>query len=347
MAAILRYPETEEVISNQDPFTDVLDWLGFLTATDYLTSLLRTRHGLAASAAASRAKQIIPHVATARDYIQQSLDGPPAIAFLPAYYAILNLMKVYILLGPRHADLKAHRWHGATYDVHSKDSHSIVTEVVNLKKGGVFPLFYETITGRALTANELSVRLSDILPYVSGVTHEYHLATGKPSRLVALELAFRDQGGRRHPTFRVHSTAPTPIAWKVRDLKVLRGFRTDPADPVLLVGRRVNEPTEIDDTRQQLRPHLIYRVSSDFTVTPVCSRHMELPEELPIALLFFYMSSISRYKPEFFIRVRTSRFWPLLAVSRRHSFHVFLMAFWSFMQRRNHFLHADAGQYLT
>jgi hypothetical protein len=52
------------------------------------------------------------------------------LRYLPAYYAILNLMKVGVLLGPRHADLPKNRTHGASYNPEGKDSRSILTEEI-------------------------------------------------------------------------------------------------------------------------------------------------------------------------------------------------------------------------
>lgn len=114
---ILRYPSTRLVASAQDQFLDMLDWFSFLCAKDYLVELLRKTHSLTIADARMRAALIIPHVRIASGYVRQSLDGPAELSFVPAYYAILNLLKVYILVGPRHADLPKHRWHGATYDV--------------------------------------------------------------------------------------------------------------------------------------------------------------------------------------------------------------------------------------
>jgi hypothetical protein len=95
----------------------------------------------------------------ASKYLEQGVTGPPDISFLPLYYAILNLLKVYVLIGPYHANLPANRWHGATYNGLEKDSHSVATEVITIKKGGVIPLFYRSITGKVVTTNELQLKI--------------------------------------------------------------------------------------------------------------------------------------------------------------------------------------------
>ena len=78
---ILRYPKNQLLTSGQDPFLDMLNWLGFLCAKDYLVQLLQRAHGLSASDARARATLIIPHVRIAIGYIRQSLDGPRIFPF--------------------------------------------------------------------------------------------------------------------------------------------------------------------------------------------------------------------------------------------------------------------------
>ena len=335
--SVLRYPRNNLVTSLQDPFLIMVDWLGCLCANDYVVQLLQRVHALSPNEAQDRAVQIIPHVRIAASYIHQSLDGPSDISFLPAYYAILNLMKVYVLLGPRHADLPKHRWHGVTYDVHKKDSHSILTEIITLRKNGVFPLFYQTVTGKILTDNKAKLRMNDILPYVTGVGYEYELAVGCEWLLCLLKLDYVSTKKGTRP--RIKTIPPHGVNVAKRQLKVLREFSGQQKQPNVFLGKPIDNPSNQDEnTREQLNAYLLYRLSPNLQFTPICSKNIEMPEELPIALLFFYMSSIVRYKPEFFSRLQDSKFWPLLSSARTHSFHAFLLAFWSFVHQENVFI---------
>ena len=205
---ILRYPTNNVVTTGQDRFLDMSDWLGFLCAEEYLVQLLRQSHGFSANEARSRARLIIPHVRIALAYVQQALDGPREISFLPAYYAILNLMKVYVLLGPLYDRVPRQRWHGATYEGHSKDSQSILTEVITLRHSGAFPLFYRTITGKILTATKVKLQMKDVLPYVNGVAYEYKLATGDEWLLCPLNLSHVSKQNGQHPLARVGRLPP-------------------------------------------------------------------------------------------------------------------------------------------
>src|SRR6201999_963915 len=121
-----RYTEVDRVRTNLDPLTDLLAWLEYYSAMDYVVSLLTTRHGVVTAAAKSRAQLIRPHARLATQYIEQALSGPGDVAFLPIYYAILNLLKICILFGPHHAQLPANRWHGASYDGYGKFSRTLL-----------------------------------------------------------------------------------------------------------------------------------------------------------------------------------------------------------------------------
>jgi hypothetical protein len=331
-----RYPKMHAVVSDQDPFADMLDWLSFLTASDYLVNLLHTRHGISPAEARARSRPIMSHVRIASGYVQQSLAGPAELSFLPAYYAILNLLKVYVLLGPYHAELEKNRWHGAMYDVTSKDSRSIETEIVTIKRGGVIPLFYRTVTGSVLSQSDVHVELRDVLPLLRNVSHEYQLASGRDSRVRIIEIDVLAIGQDLVPQVRVPSP-PSGVAIRPTQLKLLRAFKSVPQTPNTFHGKPIAKTmTGIEAVRLQIRPYLLYAAHHQVMHTPVCGGRIEMMEELPIALFFFYMSSVVRYKPEFFSRLRDSRYWPLLSAARTHSFHAFLLAFWSFMAQENY-----------
>lgn len=334
----VRYPTDRVLVTNYDPFQVTSDWLSFLTAHEYVVDLLRKTHAVPAKSASARADEIIPHVRMAIDYIHQTLDGPASISFLPAYYALLNLMKVYVLLGPRHADLAKNRYHGATYNVGGKDSHTVLTEIVTLKQGGVFPLFYETITGKTLTQNKLRISMKEVLPYVLSISYEYELATGTPSQHCGLDLGIVDKQGVKYLQCQVRTrTGLVPKS----ELKALTAFRAISGQANAFISATpMNTGTDKLAFRERLRPHMLFRSQPGTWVTVRCKRRLEMFEEWPIAVLFFYTSSVARYRPEFFSRLQDSKFWPVLATARLHAFGAFLLSFWSFMQQENIFISA-------
>lgn len=291
--------------------------------------------------AKARAKRIIPHITTAISFIAQSFSGPQEVSFLPAYYAILNLAKVYILLGPRHADLPQHRWHGATYDVEGKDSHSLLTEEITLKKGGALALFYETLTGRPI-AKERLIKMRDVYPYIVDISAEYRIATGRDANIVGLEFKAIPANDKGEFRLRVR-TFPRDVNQdiSVKSLAVLRGFTKNKGEknqftsPVFYC--KTDEITSTVRTMLACQYLFFAHLQDNVTETAITASAFPLPEEFPIALLFFHMSSVVRYKPEVLERLQKGKFWPVLATARRHSLFKFILLFWSYIHQE-HFI---------
>jgi hypothetical protein len=327
---ITRYEEVEAINTNLDPLTDLVTWLEYYCATDYVVSLLTTRHGVATAAAKTRAQLIRPHARLATEYIEQALSGPSDVAFLPIYYAILNLLKIYILFGPHYAQLPANRWHGAKYDGYDKASRTLLTEKITVKKGGTIPLFYQTITGQPVR-RDTPFCLSEIYPYLMDVSTEYKMASGYPSKIVGLtfsktKVANQD---RLQVTVLTHPGATVPMP---RELKALVGFQKNPSEPKILFSRPlVGTPPNI---RDHLKPYLLYQHMRGMPGCRVSSSNFVFPEEFPIALAFFHLSSVVRYKPEFLAGLKDSKFWAVLSSARRHCLLKFLLTFWSFTHKK-------------
>jgi hypothetical protein len=319
-----------------DPLTDLVTWLEYYSAIDYVVSLLTTRHGLTAAAARSRARSIGPHARLAREYIEQALTGPRDVAFLPIYYAILNLVKIYILFGSHHALLPANRWHGATYAGYSKESQTLLTEKITVKPGGTLPLFYETITGQRIR-KDTHLELGEIYPYLQDVSTEYQLASGESAKLTLLSFNIAKVGDQQCLGAKVR-LPPGVAVPNVRQLKALVSFRKHAAQPDVFLSRPIagTLPAQI---RPHLRPYLLYTDIDGSTACPISGSHLLFPEEFPIALAFFHMSSVVRYKPEFLARLKDSRYWPVLSSARRHCLLKFLVSFWAFTHRKTLIIH--------
>jgi hypothetical protein len=346
--SLMRYPTNNTAISTQNGFVDLHDWLGFLCAKSYLHDLLVRTHGFTSSTAERRAKSIIPHVRVARGYIQQSLEGPKELAFLPTYYSILNLSKVAVLLGPRHADLSTQRLHGASYDPNLTDPRSVLTDAIKVHNRGVFPLFHETLTGRAAITKSLRLEIKEILPCVSGISHEYVLATGRVARFCGLQFGLRLNAPNQHlaatvftSTTSAHGMVPATTRCVVPCLDSFKHRKGHP--PSVLMGPKFDEQNGALDAQvtMHVKRYLLLRRSDERfnrSYALMGPNKIEFPEEIPIWLLFYYMSSVVRYKPEFFSRLKDSKYWPPLSAATTHSFLDFLLAFWSYMHKMNYFL---------
>ncbi len=236
---------------------------------------------------------------------------------------MLNLLKVYVLFGPYNALLPSNRWHGASYDGYAKNSQTLLTERITLHPGGTIPLFYQTITGNRIS-RKMSARLSDIYPFLLGVGAEYRLATGRPPQIATLHFYLVQMGKCSHLCVSAVPPPGTTISG-ANQLKPLIGFKKNPE------GHFISGPiTKSRPLRSHLRAFLLCQHVDGTSAARISGSHFFSPEELPIVLAFFHMSSVVRYKPEFLARLKDSKYWPLLSTVRRYSLLQFLMGFWSF-----------------
>jgi hypothetical protein len=273
-------------------------------------------------------------------FLDQAADGPSNVAFLPGYYAILNLAKAYILFSPLHAELTQHkRWHGATYRVDKKDSRNLLTEEIELQTGGALALFYQVLTGLRID-QKYSVRMGDMYSVLQYSSSEYGIAAKKTSSLVDVELDIEyHTSGRWRPVLSVLDETPQGLS--ARSLKLLRQCRTlSAADKTFCGPWYSDHPNETVDVHRALKCHLIYqpidpRSAEDEFQTPISAKRLELAEEFPIALVFFHLGSVVRYKPELFERLRDSRYWPLMRSTREHAMIRFMSLFWSYVRQKN------------
>ena len=171
---IERYKASGAFLTALDPLSDLLLHLQFLNSRDYVTSLLRSVHGVSKQDALARAPSIAAHVRLADQFFQQAGSGPRDVAFVSYYYGILNLMKIYILFTPLHGQLADNRHHGASYRTAGGPGRSLPKDSVQVAKKGAIPLFYETITAAKFVPQ--TVRLGDVYPYIQDVGAEWQLA---------------------------------------------------------------------------------------------------------------------------------------------------------------------------
>ena len=335
---MLRYGDKPEILaSSQQILDDLADWLGFLLSIDYLQDVLHKVHGLSVPAARARAKLIVPYVRVALGFISQSLSGPKQLSYLPSYYAILNLMKVYILIGKHHAQLEGNRLHGVTAPAQAKPQ-SLLTDKVEMKRRGTFSLFYQTLTGDALQS-DVTLQIKDFLPLISNVSIEYEFASGASDQFVFFNL-MPEQDPNDNTRSRLVVEFPNSAKSIPKNhLKILKDFSSKRGSPNKFYG--AYHTTGTLSYAQQLRRHLIYRMHGQ-QLTVRSPKAVQFPEELPIALLFFYVSTVVRYRPDLLERLGDSREWPVIAASRTHALTAFLLCFWCYVHQKDYFVASQA-----
>lgn len=346
MIDVHRYPVALKVTTSLNPLEDVMCWIAGLKSRRYLKEIAQEKHPVSGLVSLDdRIDEAAACIEIACEYLEQAFRGPQTVSFLSLYYAFLNLAKVYVILGPFVIELKRQRRHGVTYDPSLKESRSLETEYIRVRPEGVVPLFYRTLTGS--TKIKPRFRVSDIYPFILDISAEYRVAMGQLTKLVPFRLQlgkYRD-GKQRLQAEQLRVEEPTAVMSypdTLRCLKAFKGMRKDPGNPGIIISPEIPEGAE-QRARDFIRPSLLYgmavgeqRVTLQFV--PVCGSSTLLPEELPILLAFFHMSSIVRYNPQFYRRLVDSKYWPLVLTLRRHGTYKFLLLFWSFINQASYYL---------
>ena len=324
---------------------DALDTLTFLKAEDLVAEQLKDQHQMTMSNAKKIAKRIASHANLAGQYATLSLNSPPEISFLPGYYCILNLAKIYCLAGPYSTEFDHHsRWHGATYNAQGKMSHSILTDEVHVRRGGALALFYKTLTNKSISTDRI-VKLKDVYPIIPGIGSELTTITREVEKKWFIKFYGENNSGKIFVEARIRTLSKDnqriDYSGSVRAIPCLKGFKKKPkvlgiflkqfdATPGLTLKeemRNVVSTEFLGDLRED-EPCFCYEQSSVFPI----------PEEFASALAFFHLSSVCRYNPEFVDKLSKSKFWPMLLALRRHALFYFLISTWSYMIQKNYFL---------
>ncbi len=346
MTTILRYDTTEAVLTPLNPLEDLISWITGLRSTGYTSDILRVNHNITNKADIRQGSQLISLFSNnAVGLLDQAYAGPEEMSFLPLYYSILNLSKIYIILSGHMGLLATNRYHGVSYNPNQKTSRDLLTEEIVFKQNGVLPLFYWSITNEIWRFDKKKIKLGDIYPYIFGISHEFGHAYKVPWALqtISVEIPERGDDGLRLNITLAKSNHPN--ASKRRYLKIMNGeFKYKEKNNTYISDSKVD--TLDKDTKELLlkniRRCLIYTTSGEFdstiSLTPISGMPLLLPEELPIWLAFFHLSNVVRYNPEFIVKLTYSKAWPMLLALRKHTILKFLTLFWSFLHQSHYHL---------
>lgn len=344
MTTIRRYDNELPVSTPFDPLDDVLNWIRGLGSAGYASDILRHVHGFKSQheiRESSRAMAM--YSANACGLAEQAMHGPAETAFLPLYYSILNLSKIYVVLSGRRRLLSANQYHGASYNPSRKASRSLLTEEITLWKRGVLGLFYQALTGAPWTFKKHILSMRNAYPYVLGTQFEYEQAFNSPSPIQTVDVRLLKHRDKNDYDLRI-KTEPSrhPNGDKRSHLKLLSGFSRDGKDESVFVLSTRSQPDEararsvlLSGFRRFLLYEYDYRLGQVGLCTPLSNKTLLLPEELPIWLVFFHLSNVVRYNPEFLSRLMGLPSWPMLLALRKHAFFKFCLLFWSFLRQAN------------
>lgn len=145
-----RYREHQILGTELNPFDDLVDWLEGLRSVSHLGRILRETRALSEDEARHRARRGTFFAGIAVDFVEAARTSRPHVAFLPAYYAVLNMAKLMIACTDRSSAVSGAILHGVSYPVSQKRSQSLFTEILHIQQGGVFPLLYQVLTGQTV-----------------------------------------------------------------------------------------------------------------------------------------------------------------------------------------------------
>lgn len=344
----MRYTEDIRITTTDlDKYGDVVGWIEGLRSQQYLADLLREKHAIPNPS--TLAKTIKPLIETALNYIDQAETGPSRVAFLPLYYSMLNLAKVYVLLGPYRDELETqrrHRGHGASYDPGWNDSIDLRRQKIRMREDGVLGLFYRTLTGDPWLTVGTDISMAQIYPFMERVGAEYLMLTGEPEKITEIDLTLKKIGDQFHLGVEIDESG-VPHETELDYLSVLRKDHWDDWNAAegkgtSLHSSTIQSLTEILNCctrREMFRGSKVSQTAVNQTcitcTVPIKSGFPRMVEEIPIFLSFFYQSSIARYKPEFLYKQFDSKLWPFLVALRRHGSFSFLLAFWQFIRQES------------
>jgi hypothetical protein len=339
-----RYPRLNYFTTAMNVDQDLLDLIQGLTSQAVVSDILHERHGFSdRRKICAAARMLVDYVRQGLRFVEQARMGPRVVSFLPWYYAFLQFAKAVIVARRGAAGLQGAITHGLSYRESTKDSYSLTGDEIYVWGGGVFPVFYEVLTGQTLPdlrriakrstrSPMISIRMKNVYPYVPDASFEYDCASGirgnnfqdilidkdfdSNSRL-KLTLRIRDKSGvdvNVSPLFRKLGVEGKPVI-------LPKGTDLYTAIPAYLLYHPITV---------QINPLL---KQPFWYSTPQWSGRLRYPEEIPLFLAFFHLGSVVRYKPRFMERIMDSAYYPFILALERHAVtKTFLLFYDSIMQ---------------
>jgi hypothetical protein len=340
---LLRFNGVAQINSHLDVLGDLLTFLRFCTAEEYVKDLLATVHGVPEPELDARARAVTSFVRASVDLAHDAFRATPELSFLPGYYSVLNALKVIILLRPLWGDLSANRHHGASYEGVKIDYPRLDDEEIKVREAGVIPLAHRTITGTALTPG--LIRIGDVYPFLSAIGAEYGLAYGREASLagVAALLRHHDLPNKTKEfsiELRCHTGADIQKATALPPDIVRESPGSTGNQSLWTWGEKSpNAEQLIASFRAACRPALFHDIAGSshdwfsgthfFTIVSLDRGGLVLPEEIGLALFFFHLSNVVRYKPDQLYKARSTRIWPFAQAGSRHALFRALVLLWS------------------
>lgn len=339
MSEILRYDKSAFVHTNLNPLEDLSFWIKGLGSIGYVSDILKIAHNIKnRNDIKCRAKTISRHADLAVQFISQGFNGPIETSFLPLYYCLLNLSKIYILCSSKNIELEKNRWHGAIckFDKNNK----FLKDKIIITKRGTIPLFYEVLTHEKLI-NKSIIEIKDIYPYIHNISHEYKFIYKKTSKLQSCKFSII---GNQQSNYKINCNLLgdiIPGALNKIYNQILKDFKKINDTKYQSKFTFSNKKEAEKQLNNSLKRFLLYTEKSQHdtsTKVPISSKSILLPEELPILLAFFHLSNIVRYNPDYLYQIKDSKDWSMIQPLSRHGVCRFMILFWSYFHQKTFYI---------
>lgn len=347
MAEIMRYDKYRLVGSNLNPLEDVLFWIRGLRSKGYVENILKEQHNIRGVGNVNkRTVAINRHADMAVNLLEQGFNSSVETSFLPLYYGLSNLSKIYIICSKYFSELylKKNRHHGAIAKPLIRGSELLKDKVEVIQRGTI-PLLYKTITDLPLDKNNM-IRLEEIFPFIQNVSHEHSLISKKDMPLQNCDLAIKED---EQTGYYIELSLKSPFVKNSEHSgcnKFLKEF-------VKIADKKYRTETITGNSeivekqlKKKIKRFLLYEygvplLNNVETMLPISGKRILLPEELPILLAFFHLSNIVRYHPELLLNMKNSPEWGMIQSLSRHGAYRFLILFWSYLYQESFFVHSS------
>jgi len=349
--SIFRYDSTTTIFTESNKLDVYVNSLLGLRSKGFTSDILRTVHNQSQTNEIKQNAGLICNFAeNTAGFLQQAFAGPVEVSFLPLYYAILSLSKIYILLRGKRTELLRNGYHGASFG--NKPCQNILNADIALKQGGIIPLFYETITSSKFSGPDLNVKLGELLPYIKGISNEFMVTFSnrfyyRPVLFEVLEqshdqyslvitLPSLEDEGKRNP-----KDLDLNYLQVLNSIDLIKKSKTEYQSKEKLIASSIKEAEEKFCTsinRFLLSPEVNNFGFTDelSAVTPISNHQILMFPEFPILLTFFYLSNIVRYKPEDLFKFKDSKAWGLLLALKTEATISYLNLFLSYLYQTNY-----------
>jgi hypothetical protein len=345
---VLRYDETDLIVTDLDPIEDILNLITALKSTGFTSDLLRDIHGFTDSNEIKKTSKLISlHVENAVSLANQGFDGPPQTSFLPLYYSTLNLAKVYLLFLGKRIALESNRWHGAKYS-EQEMSRNFLNEKIKISNRGTIPLLYNSITNKTIGRSGFDLTINELYRNITSIGAEFKTITKQESGLMPVNIEFVNDATNGH-YMKVHirhdyyqNNPPQP-----RCLKAFPGLHimADSNGNYYYETRKYKG--RLETVKQNLISKIKRQLNCDYagqgrfggvswvTLTPINGKFHVMNEDLSIMLAYFHLSNVVRYNPEHLYKLMDSKYWVLMLGLRKHGFLRFEKLMWSNFNKKS------------